>query len=767
MATKRVIAHFMHETERDYARPKFQSSEVTDSFVMGEIDDALLDDLRQHGLVIEELEAPPREMQADDEDAAADERELRSADPEMVTAGTGLTSNYYLLRLSGPLIAAWRASLEQIGVEILERVRGAYLARLGKRQVATVRDLDFVTSVRRYGQAETPVVSRPRGRKRRSLILPREGEVRDEPTAAAADEVEQERQYDILLHRPTDRPTVELWLAAKGVTIVGTGNSKIRISVAPGSTVPDEARGLRECAMVEEYVPPRFYNDIARQLLGLDLAQNPASPGDPPVAFPFEGVGQIVAVADTGLDDAHADFAGRVRRIFARGRPPNDHSDPNGHGTHVAGSAVGDGTASGGKFKGTAPRAELVFQSIMDASGKLGGLPIELGTMFEEAYQEGARIHNNSWGADTESFYRVTSREVDEFVARRRDMLIVIAAGNEGDSATDSPRVVKGNVDWLSIASPASSKNALVVGASRTSRTDGAYGALTHSAWDEFPFQKMCDEKISGDPDCLAGFSSRGPIVPDERIKPDVVAPGTDIVSTKSSLAPLRKFWGPVAGHPTYAYMGGTSMAAPLVAGCAALVREYYTTSRGHTPSAALLKATIINGARWLQGWDAQAEHPRRPNFHQGFGRVDMWNTIPTASRANFALEFADPWQQPVDHLREGSGHGRKRWTVEVNPNTPLRVCLAFTDLPGSGLQNILKLIVEEPNNPVKFVGNADAPHNNLKIPDARNNVQVVQVDQPVAGQYVIEVSVRTLLQAQDFALVVTGDIAGPLAPLP
>ena len=48
--------------------------------------------------------------------------------------------------------------------------------------------------------------------------------------------------------------------------------------------------------------------------------------------------------------------------------------------------------------------------------------------------------------------------------------------------------------------------------------------------------------------------------------------------------------------------MGGTSMAAPLVAGCAALVREYYVSKRHHEPSAALLKATLINGTRWLTG---------------------------------------------------------------------------------------------------------------------------------------------------------------------
>src|SRR6185503_9677231 len=105
-------------------------------------------------------------------------------------------------------------------------------------------------------------------------------------------------------------------------------------------------------------------------------------------SLPLTGEGVLVAIADTGLDETHPDFAGRIAKVVARGRP-GDGSDPNGHGTHVAGSGLGDGSASGGAVKGTAPKARVFFQSLLDRDDGLGGLPFELGELFEETYKAG------------------------------------------------------------------------------------------------------------------------------------------------------------------------------------------------------------------------------------------------------------------------------------------------------------------------------------------------------------------------------------------
>ena len=117
----------------------------------------------------------------------------------------------------------------------------------------------------------------------------------------------------------------------------------------------------------------------------------------------------------------------------------------------------------------------------------------------------------------------------------------------------------------------------------------------------------------------IAYFSSRG-FTDDNRIKPDVVAPGTYIISTSSSKLDASYYWGEI--DPFYAYDSGTSMATPIVAGTAALVRQYYVDNKSISPSAALIKATLINGAINMN----------LPKNAQGWGRVDIENSLFPAS---------------------------------------------------------------------------------------------------------------------------------------
>jgi serine protease AprX len=234
------------------------------------------------------------------------------------------------------------------------------------------------------------------------------------------------------------------------------------------------------------------------------------------------------------------------------------------------------------------------------------------------------------------------------------------------------------------------------------------------------------------------------------------VAPGTDILSARSAKAKRTSFWGEHAPNRRYAYMGGTSMAAPLVAGCAALVREYLVSERGHEPSAALLKAVLINGTRWLTGADALADHPFCPNYHQGFGAVFVPGAIPNEGAAGLRLEFVDTWREPATRQLRASGDVR-RYAVTVGTDAELRFCLTYTDVPGRALQNDLNLFVQHIPSGRKWIGNGQV-RSDLRGPDRDNNIEIVRIENAPAGEYLVQVAASNILRGpQDFALVATG----------
>ena len=197
-----------------------------------------------------------------------------------------------------------------------------------------------------------------------------------------------------------------------------------------------------------------IHNDNAKQLIGVDfLLSN----------YPYlNGSGEILAISDTGIDDDHGDFNGRVRAIYNQFGPDNSHQDRNsGHGTHVTSTLLGDG--SGDSFtQGIVPAATFHFYQLeADSSGILARWG-SLYDMFSHSYQQNARIQTNSWGnVNLVGEYSSDSRSADSYLVNQPSFLVLFSAGDLGANGYES------------ITPPGTAKNVLTIGSSTT----GSYGS--------------------------------------------------------------------------------------------------------------------------------------------------------------------------------------------------------------------------------------------------------------------------------------------------
>lgn len=430
----------------------------------------------------------------------------------------------------------------------------------------------------------------------------------------------------------------------------------------------------------------------------------------------LSGQNQVVGMADTGLDSGnaqsiHRDFAGAIKSGYAVGMFGRSWADPMGHGTHVAGSVLGRGTASGGLLKGGAYSAQMVAQGMWSPVLNNLSVPSNLAGMFNQAYSDGARVHTNSWGAAANfGSYEKMAATVDEIMFAKNDLLILFAAGNSG---VDKNR--DGRIDGGSMATPGTAKNALTVGASENLVSVGGIqrkiGELK-PAPENWPVAPISDSKLSDNINGLAMFSSRGP-TRDGRIKPDVVAPGTNILSVKSQEATAEVLWG--AYNTDYVFSGGTSMSTPLVAAAAALTRQFLIEKMSMAqPSAALVKAMLLHTATDLfpgQYGELGAARGQeiltpRPNSDEGYGRVNVAQVIAAPQSSSFFVS---------DSAGVNTG-GVSEAKMNLAVGGKFMVNLVWTDAPGSvnsakALVNDLDLEVVLPNGQVLAVNDSVNNH--------------------------------------------------------
>ncbi|MBA46315.1 MAG: hypothetical protein CMB31_07005 [Euryarchaeota archaeon] len=434
------------------------------------------------------------------------------------------------------------------------------------------------------------------------------------------------------------------------------------------------------------------------------------------------GQGQVVAVSDSGLDQDHGDFNGRIRAVYNQYGPDNSAADMHsGHGTHVTATLLGDGSGDN-SARGMAPNATFHFYQLeYDQTGALARYG-SLFDMFRHSWQQNARLQTNSWGSENlGGQYNSDSRSADSFADQYGDFLVLFAAGNEGASGSGT------------ISPPSTAKNVLTIGASTSGRPGTASAGQVPT------------------------FSSIGP-TSDGRIKPDLVSPGVQICSARaqeaqfpmgSSCSSARHSDGTT---PLYQQMDGTSMATPVAAGNALLARQFLTDEFGiSSPRSDLLKALLVNGAKDIGARDI-------PNMDEGWGQIDLEQTLYPKNGLVPLNTFMD-WNQT---LQPGYSYV---YTYDWDASHGVDITIAWTDAAGSSsasqstkrLVNDLDLTVIAPDGSV-YKGNvfSNGYSTTGGSSDDLNNVERVKLPPTsLSGTWEIRVQ-HTSGSAQDFAMVAT-----------
>lgn len=329
------------------------------------------------------------------------------------------------------------------------------------------------------------------------------------------------------------------------------------------------------------------------------------------------GAGVKVAVLDGGYDTGHADLKGVVKGEQDFVGAPSGIQDTDGHGTHVASTIAGRGTASGGKYTGVAKGADLLIGKVCDG-GWCSFDDILAGMQW--AADSGARVVNLSLGAGPTDGTDPLSQEVNRITAAS-GALFVIAAGNDGPSGK--------------VSTPATADAALAV-ASVTKQ------------------------------DALSEFSSVGPRFGDYAMKPDVAAPGSDIVAARAAGTLEEQ-----AVDEHYAKISGTSMATPHVAGAAAILAGQHPDWK-----AGQLKAALMASAHPIQA----------TSFQQGAGRIDLGRAIKqqvTASPSGLSFgQYAWPHENAEPRTKEVTLHNSGTTAVTLNLSIEGPAGLFGTDVP-------------------------------------------------------------------------------------
>jgi subtilisin family serine protease len=435
------------------------------------------------------------------------------------------------------------------------------------------------------------------------------------------------------------------------------------------------------------------------------------------------GTGTRLGVWDGGVDPTHPDFSGRLWVDPGHGDPSNDH------GTHVAGTMAGDGSNSqseGGtanQWRGIATAAQIYSY--------------DNDNLWFESHQGAVQTNNvdlsqNSWGGfftsatcATHNVYSLDAQKMERLVTGEsygKAISVNVAASNFRDGTSDDdtdPYPICGFSDtppylnYTSLSDVGSAKNIISVGATLKDTTD-----------------------------TMTDFSSWGP-TKDGRLKPDIVAPGQDIVSTQPG--------------GTYGPSSGTSMATPHISGITSLLIQRYRTvfsKEAYLPST--IKAVLLHTAKDLR--DTFAYYTPGPDFASGYGIADALAAYEVLS-TTLVLE---------GQLANGATDVHN-FTV-TSSATPVKVTIAWDDVTpelnaNPKLVNNLDLELVAPDDTtihLPWVLDPANPGNAAtRGVDSMNNAEQVYVENPATGNWTIRVKGTSIPQGPQRYSLVSGLAVG------
>jgi serine protease AprX len=380
--------------------------------------------------------------------------------------------------------------------------------------------------------------------------------------------------------------------------------------------------------------PVQGMDDVTDLATGVNAAWNDG----------YNGSGIGVAVIDSGINDNHPDLwnsAETKTRVVYRqdftGTANTNSSgakyDLYGHGTHVAGIIGGNGYLSGGNYAGVATSVNLLDLRVLDLNG--AGTDSMVIAAIEEAItlktKYNIRVINLSLGRGIfESYAQDPLCQAVE-TAWKDGIVVVVAAGNYGRLSID------GSNGYGTITAPGNDPYVITVGATNSN------GSSSQSA------------------ETLTTYSSKGPTTYDHVVKPDLVAPGNDIVSLAAPGATLEAIY-PSAfvtgndGNNDYFTLSGTSMATPVVSGAVALLLQQNSKLTADQVKARLMKTAYksfpTSTTVWVPAPISQSFTEYYDLFSVGAGLLNMQTAV---SNTNLASSTVGAAMSP---------------SVEYNPST-------------------------------------------------------------------------------------------------